>query len=265
MVRTMDIGSALRALGVRKDTLSAAEKEALDENGYLPLPGVLTSDQVQALRARLQALEEEEGEEAGKEVHQEAGTARLANLVNKGPIFDLVWTHPKVLAAMSHVLRGDVRLSSLNSRAALPGEGLQALHTDGAQQIPGVAPSPDDSSKRYYACNSIWLLNDFTLENGATRLVPGSHKLGLDPRKHLADPQEPHPDEILVLGEAGTVFVFNAQTWHGGTLNRSSEPRRAVHCYYCWRNVPQQTDQRGLFRPETAARLSAAQRVLLDV
>ncbi len=265
MVKTMEIGSALRTLGVREDTLSAAEKEALDENGYLPLPGILTAEQVDALRARLQSLEEEEGEEAGKEVHQEAGTARLADLVNKGPIFDLVWTHPKVLAAMSHVLRGDLRLSSLNSRAALPGEGLQALHTDGAYQIPGVAPSPADSSKRYYACNSIWLLNDFTPENGATRLVPGSHKLGLDPRKHLDDAQAPHPDEILVLGKAGTVFVFNAQTWHGGTLNRSSEPRRAVHCYYCWRNVPQQTDQRALFRPETAARLSAAQRTVLDV
>ncbi len=261
----MDIQTALHTLGVREDTLSADEKRSLDEEGYLPLPGILTPEQVQAFRARLQALEEAEGEEAGTEVHQEAGTARLANLVNKDPIFDFCWTHPKVLAAMSHVLRGDLKLSSLNTRAALPGEGLQALHTDGAQQIPGIAPSPEDSSKRYYACNSIWLLSDFTPENGATRLVPGSHKLGLDPRKHLADPQAPHPDELLVLGEAGTVYVFNAQTWHGGTVNRSSEPRRALHCYFCWRNVPQQTDQRALLRPETAARLSEAQRVVLDV
>ena len=261
----MDIRTALHTLGVRAYALSAEEKESLDENGYLPLPGILTPQQVQAFRARLQELEEAEGEDAGNEVHQEAGTARLANLVNKDPIFDLCWTHPKVLAAMSHVLRGDLRLSSLNTRAALPGEGLQALHTDGAQQIPGIAPSPEDSSKRFYACNSIWLLSDFTPENGATRLVPGSHKSGLDPRKHLDDPLAPHPDEILVLGKAGTVYVFNAQTWHGGTVNRSDEPRRALHCYFCWRNVPQQTDQRAFLRPETAARISEAQRVILDV
>ena len=261
----MDIQTALRTLGVREDTLSADEKRSLDENGYLPLPGILTPAEVQAFRSRLQTLEMEEGEEAGKEVHQEAGTARLANLVNKDPIFDLCWTHPKVLAAISHVLGGDLKLSSLNTRAALPGEGLQALHTDGPQQIPGIAPSPADSSKRFYACNSIWLLSDFTPENGATRLVPGSHKSGLDPRKHLDDPQAPHPDEVLVLGKAGTVYVFNAQTWHGGTVNRTSEPRRAVHCFFCWRNVPQQTDQRAFLRPETAARLSEAQRVVLDV
>ena len=215
----MDIQTALRSLGVREDTLSVDEKRSLDENGYLPLPGILTPAEVQAFRSRLQTLEMEEGEEAGKEVHQEAGTARLANLVNKDPIFDLCWTHPKVLAAISHVLGGDLKLSSLNTRAALPGEGLQALHTDGPQQIPGIAPSPADSSKRFYACNSIWLLSDFTPENGATRLVPGSHKSG-HPRKHLDD--APYPDEVLVQGNAGTVFVFNALTWHGGTVNRCS-------------------------------------------
>ena len=261
----MDIQTALHTLGVREDTLSAAEKSSLDENGYLPLPGILTPAQVQAFRARLQSLEEEEGVDAGKEVHQEAGTARLANLVNKDPIFDLCWNQPRVLAAISHVLCGDLKLSSLNTRAALPGEGLQALHTDGPQQIPGIAPSPADSSKRFYACNSIWLLSDFTAENGATRLVPGSHMLGLDPRKHLDDPQAPHPDEVLVQGKAGTVFVFNSLTWHGGTVNRSDQPRRALHCFFCWRSVPQQTDQRAFLRPETAARLSAAQRVVLDV
>ena len=261
----MDIQTALHALGVREDTLSAEERRSLDEDGYLPLPGIMTPAQVRAFRARLQELEEEEGEDAGKEVHQEAGAARLANLVNKDPIFDLCWTHPKVLAAMSHVLQGDLKLSSLNARASLPGQGLQALHCDGPLRLPGIAPSASDDGRRYYGCNSIWLLSDFTPENGATRLVPGSHRLGLDPREDLEDPQAPHPDEVLVLGEAGTVVVFNAFTWHGGTVNRSDQPRRALHCYFCWRGVPQQTDQRDYLRPETAARLSEAQRVVLDV
>ena len=165
----MDIQAALQFLGVRDEALSAAEKRTLDEDGYLPLPGMLTPSQVQALRTCLQELEEEEGEEAGKEVHQEAGTARLANLVNKDPIFDLIWTNPKVLAAMSHVLDGDLKLSSLNSRASLPGHGLQGLHCDGSLSLPGFEASTEDGSRRFYACNSIWLLSDFTPENGATR------------------------------------------------------------------------------------------------
>ena len=261
----MDIQTALISLGVRDDTLTAAEKNALDENGYLPLPGTLTPAQVQALRTRLQELEEEEGEHAGKEVHQEAGTARLANLANKDPIFDLIWTNPKVLAAMSHVLDGDLKLSSLNARASLPGHGLQALHCDGSLSLEGFAMSSEDGNRRFYACNSIWLLNDFTPENGATRLVPGSHRSGLDPRQDMEDPQAPHPDEMLVLGKAGTVFIFNAFTWHGGTVNRSDTPRRALHCYFVRRGLPPQTDQQGLLRPETAARLSQAQKVVLGV
>ncbi len=261
----MDIQAALFALGVRDDTLSAAEKKSLDEEGYLPLPGILKPAQVQSLKSRLQDLDEEEGEDAGKEVHQEDGTARLANLVNKDPLFDLIWTNPRLLAAMSHVLDGDLKLSSLNARASLPGHGLQALHCDGSPTNPDFAPLSENGRKRFLGCNSIWLLSDFTPENGATRLVPGSHRSGLDPRQDLDDPQAPHPDEMLVLGKAGTVFVFNAFTWHGGTLNRSDSPRHALHCYFCRRGLPQQTDQQHFLRPETAARLSEAQRVILDV
>ena len=55
----MDIQTALRSLGVREDTLSADEKRSLDENGYLPLPGILTPAEVQAFRSRLQTLEME--------------------------------------------------------------------------------------------------------------------------------------------------------------------------------------------------------------
>ena len=261
----MDIKTALYTLGVREETLSAGEKRSLDEDGFLPLPGILTPAQVQALRNRLQELEDEEGEHAGKEVHQEDGTDRLANLANKDPLFDQVWANPKVLAAMAHVLDGDLKLSSLNARAALPGHGLQALHCDGSHSSANFAPVLKEGRRRYNVCNSIWLLSDFTPDNGATRLVPGSHLFGVDPGEGMEDPKAPHPDEILVQGEAGTVFVFNAFTWHGGTVNRSDSPRRALHCYYCRRGLTPQTDQRGLLRPETAARISEAQRVVLGV
>lgn len=261
----MDIQTALFSLGVREDSLSADEKRSLDEDGYLPLPGILSPAQVQALRQRLQELEDEEGEDAGKEVHQEDGTDRLANLANKDPLFDQIWANTKVLAAMAHVLDGDLKLSSLNARAALPGHGLQALHCDGSHSSADFAPVLIDGRRRYNVCNSIWLLSDFTPENGATRLVPGSHLFGVDPGEGMEDPRAPHPDEILVQGKAGTVFVFNAFTWHGGTVNHSDNPRRALHCYYCRRGLKAQTDQRGLFRPETAARISEAQRVVLGV
>ena len=252
----MTITEALYALGVRDDTLIASEKEQLDRDGFLPLPGILSAEQVDALRRRTRALFLQEGEDAGKEVHQEAGTDRLSDLVNKDPMFEVCFTHPRVLAAVAHVLGGDLKLSSLNSRAALPGEGLQALHLDGGlPSAPGV----------YDVCNSIWLLDDFTPENGPTRLVPGTHRAGKGPGDVMADPVAPHPDEVLLLAPAGTVAVFNSHVWHGGTRNGSDHPRRALHSFFTRRGLPQQLDQRCYLRPETAARLSEAARVILDV
>ncbi|MBZ0290160.1 MAG: phytanoyl-CoA dioxygenase family protein [Anaerolineae bacterium] len=252
----MNIETALTVFGVREDTLTQAEIDQLDRDGYLPLFNVLTPEQVRQFGARLDELTRLEGDKAGLEVHQEAGTDRLSDLVNKDPMFELCFTHPRVLAAVAHVLGGEFKLSSLNSRASLPGQGLQALHADwGSPVVPGD----------YFACNSIWLLDDFTEENGATRVVPGSHRSGKVPKDDMANPADPHPNEKLLLAPAGTVVVFNSHTWHGGTLNRSPNRRRAMHCYFCRRDQKQQLDQRKYIRPETYARLNEAARYILDV
>jgi ectoine hydroxylase-related dioxygenase (phytanoyl-CoA dioxygenase family) len=252
----MDMQQALADLGVRPDILSAGEIAFLDENGYLPLPNILTPQQVETFRARLIELAQQEGDQAGNEVHQEVGTTRLSDLVNKDPMFELCFTHPRVLAGIAHVLRNDLKLSSLNSRFALPGEGLQALHADW-----GEAVSPGD----YQVCNSIWLLDDFSAENGATRVVPGSHRSAQRPQDAMADPKAPHPDQVILTAPAGTVVIFNSHTWHGGTLNGTDRPRAGMHSYFCRRDQKQQTDQRTYIRPETYQRLSEAGRFILDV
>jgi ectoine hydroxylase-related dioxygenase (phytanoyl-CoA dioxygenase family) len=160
-----------------------------------------------------------------------------------------------VLAAVAHVL-GDFTLSSLNSRAALPGSGHQRLHTDWGEPVP---------AGDYQVCNSIWLIDDFTPGNGPTRLVPGSHRSEQLPGQVMADPWAPYLGEVQLLGQAGTVVVFNAHLWHGGTLNTTRRPRRALHSYFCRRGRKQQLDQRAYLRPETLARLSPAARHILGV
>jgi ectoine hydroxylase-related dioxygenase (phytanoyl-CoA dioxygenase family) len=251
----MDIGTALRELGVSAGQLTLAEKARLDEDGFLPLPGILSAGQLQVIRRRLAELSAAEGERAGTEVHQEEGTDRLADLVNKDPAFEVCFTCPRVLAAMAHVL-GDFTLSSLNSRAVLPGRGQQRLHADwGAPVEPG----------NYRVCNSIWLIDDFTESNGPTRVVPGSHRSGQLPRDVMADPTGPHPGEVKILGSAGTVVIFNSHLWHGGTQNTSRRPRRALHAYFCRRGLKQQLDQRAYARPQTLARLSPAAQYILGV
>ena len=247
---------ALHKLGADESTLTAAEKNFLDENGYLVLPGILDARQLAATRRRLAELLTEEGSKAGLEVHQERGTARLANLVNKGPEFQVAFTHPRVLAGIAHVLQNDMQLSSLNSRAALPGQGLQGLHADWHEAV---------GANDYQVCNSIWLLDDFTSENGATRVVPGSHRWGKMPGDMMSDASAPHPQEKLLLAPAGTVAIFNSHTWHGGTLNRTLAPRRAVHSYWCRRGQPQQLEQQKHLDAATRREFSPAVRHLLNV
>jgi ectoine hydroxylase-related dioxygenase (phytanoyl-CoA dioxygenase family) len=252
-----DTVSALAELGATQSTLTPAQSDQLDEFGYLPLPGILNGAALEALRVRCDELAASEADRAGLEAHQEKGTARLANLVDKDRMFDRCWNHPSQLAAVAQVLDWqELKLMSLNGRAALPGQGHQPLHADWPR---AVAPGS------YQVCNSIWLLDAFTEANGATRVVPGSHRSGRQPRDVMADPADPHPEEILLLGDAGTCVVFNGHLWHGGTTNKTDRPRRALHAAFLRREHPQQTVQRDYLRPETIRQLSSSQRYLLEV
>lgn len=253
----------LTELGVRQELLSDGARTELDQNGYVSLGILLSKDQLDAIRNRVRQLIETEGGRAGSELldskhikhPKEEGADRLADLVNKGAVFHPLYTHPKLLTAISHVLGNQIKLSSLNYRAAKPGKGLQKLHVDWEEAVnPG----------EYKVCNSIWLLDDFFKENGATRVVPGTHLCGRVPTDEMGDPEKAHPEEAIIEAPAGTVFVFNSHVWHGGTTNRTQLPRRAIHSYFCQRDQPQQSDQAYLISDDTKARLTPAARWLLD-
>lgn len=258
---TMD---TLYQLHVRDNTLAPSEKNFLDENGYLNLGKLLSDAEVGEINARISALMEMEGDRAGSELldspyirhPKEAGADRLADLVNKGSVFDIFYTHPRVLAAIAHALGRDFKLSSLNYRAAKPGMGLQKLHVDWHETV---------TQEAYKVCNSIWLLDDFTRENGATRIVPGSQRSGVMPQNVLKDPELPHPEEVVVEAPAGSVFIFNSHAWHGGTTNRTQQSRRSIHSYFCRSDQPQQVDQARYITADTLKRLSPAAVKMLGV
>jgi len=232
--------------------LTDADRRKLDEEGYLVLPGLMTPELLGALRLRIEELFAEEGTGAGGEFKQEPEARRLANLVNKGEIFEDVILTPRVLECMAHVLGPRFKLSSLNARSTDPHTASgQPLHADSG----AIA---DDAG--YFVANSVWLLDDFTRENGATRFVAGSHRW-----RRLPEPDyyAPHPDEQLVLGKAGDVVVMNAHMWHGGTANRTAAPRRAMHVYYTRYDQPQQQYQKRWLSAAVQTRLSPAARGIL--
>jgi ectoine hydroxylase-related dioxygenase (phytanoyl-CoA dioxygenase family) len=228
------------------------DRRQLDEQGYLVLPGLMPPELLERVRRRVDELFAEEGDRAGSEFKTEPGAKRLANLVNKGPVFEEVILAPEVLAAMAHVLGPRFKLSSLNVRSADPHSASdQPLHADSAAIADELG---------YWVCNSVWMLDDFTAENGATRMVPGSHRWREIPPVGMF---EAHPKQELVLGKAGDVVVMNAHMWHGGTANRTDRPRRAMHVYYTRWDKPQQQWQKKWLSAEVQGRLSAAARNLL--
>ncbi len=249
-------------LNVHDNTLSPNEKAFLDEFGYLNLGQLLTESQVSQINHVIKDLLEKEGENAGSELldsryikhPKEAGADRLADLVNKGEVFDIFYAHPRVLAGIAHVLGQKFKLSSLNYRAAKPGMGLQKLHVDWHEAVvPG----------QYKVCNSIWLLDNFSKENGATRIVPRTHLSSDLPQDKLHDQEAPHADEVIIEAPAGSVFIFNSHAWHGGTTNQTANDRRSIHSYFCEFTQPQQVDQSRYIKKETLQRLSpAAVRIL---
>ena len=232
--------------------LTATDRQQLDQEGYLVLPGLMSPDLLGSLRRRIEELFGEEGAAAGAEFKQEPGARRLANLVNKGRVFEDVILTSSVLECMEHVLGPQFKLSSLNARSANPySDSDQPLHADSG----AVA-----DERGYWVCNSVWMLDDFTPENGATRMVPGSHLWLQAPPPAM---YEPHPQQQLVTGKAGTVVVMNSHMWHGGTANRTAAPRRAMHVYYTRSDKPQQQYQKALLSKELQARLSADARRIL--
>jgi ectoine hydroxylase-related dioxygenase (phytanoyl-CoA dioxygenase family) len=231
----------------------------LEHAGYVALPGVLSAEELEALRERLEALWAEEGDEAGAENYIEKNTRRLANLANKGDIFRPIFGHPAVLELAHAVLGSGVRVSMLNARDALPGAGpAQPLHSDADH-----GGRPDE--KGYLCCTAVWMLDDFTRQNGATRLVPGTHRDSRLPKEAMTDVLAPHPDEVLAEGKAGDVLVFNGHVWHAGGANLTQISRRAILVHYIRSDQPQRLVQKEALSPDVLARMDALERELLGL
>jgi hypothetical protein len=212
----------LASLGVTAQTLTAAQRRALDERGYLILPGPVGAKDLGRLRSAFDCACDAEGVPRN-------GTRHPARLIDCDAAFAGFLTHPAVLAAVVHVLGRPFVAGSVAGRDPLPGYGQQGLHVDCGKM---------ESSVPFHVVTVLGLLDDFTPDNGATRLVPGSHHARRPIPKSFTAPTGRHPDQIVVTAPAGSVLVFNGHVWHGGTLNRSGGHRRVTHCAFLGREHP---------------------------
>jgi ectoine hydroxylase-related dioxygenase (phytanoyl-CoA dioxygenase family) len=248
--RSLSDAEAMRELEVCDHSLSEEVRARLDREGYLIIPGVIDAAWLQQLRDRVDALAAEEGPGGFHENKiQGLGQGRLADLVNKGAMFDRAWSHPLILAAARHALQVPFRLFCLNHREPAANDGLQGMHRDSGPRI---------------KLQCIWCLDAFTPDNGSTRAIPGSHHPSYQHVAPDGDPTRPHADEIPLCAPAGSMILYHGNLLHSGTLNRSGGRRRSLILAYIPRTVPQLCDQAEYLRVSTARRLTPLQRWLLD-
>lgn len=194
--------------------VAEADLARVQRDGYVILADLLDSDELARIRAAVAPMLELHG----RNPFEGRATQRVYSVLNKTRACDRIADHPRVLALLDRLLLPNYLLSMLQVINILPGEQAQMLHTDD-----GFYPIP--RPRKALGAATIWAIDDFTADNGATDIVPGSHLWG----DRLPDPAERQP----VLMPAGSCVFFLGTLWHGGGANRSAAPRLAVTAQYC--------------------------------
>ena len=204
--------------------------ERVDDVGYTIIEDAIEPDLIDALNEDLLRLEVDLGIVPANNVFEGLRTVRIYNLLAHGVNFQRIPVHPGVLALAGGVLDAGLLISSLSSIAIGPDESAQPIHADD-QVIPIPKPHPAT------VCNSMWALTDFTEENGATRLIPGTHKADHSPDF------TPDYDSIPAEMAKGSILVWHGSLWHGGGANRTQSRRVGIAMNYCAGYVRQQENQ----------------------
>jgi ectoine hydroxylase-related dioxygenase (phytanoyl-CoA dioxygenase family) len=218
----------------------------LDDDGYAIVEGLLARDEAEAIGAELRRVLD--GVPTGRNPFEGFHTRRLYAIYAKTRVVDDLTVHPLVLGALDHVLGPHYQLSGPTGIEIGPGEAEQVLHRDD-DIYPVARPHAQ------LVTNVMWAFDDFTVENGATRLYPGSHR-------RVERPPESAPVVHAVM-PAGSVMLYVGSLWHGGGANRTDRSRLGLAIEYCASWLRAQETQLLVVPPALARTLPRRLRELL--
>ena len=216
---------------------TAAHIEAIARDGFTIVENAIPPSLIDALNEALTRLERDLDAKPAMNGFEGHRTVRIYNLLAHGAPFEQVPVHSSVLPIVEGVLDDGCLISTLSSIAIDPGERAQPIHAD--DQV-----IPLDRPHRPIVCNSMWALTDFTEANGATRLVPGSH------RKQNPDYGGAY-ETIAAEMPKGSVLLWDGALWHGGGANQTDVRRTGIAMNYCAGFIRQQENQQLGLDPPT--------------
>lgn len=195
---------------------SADVVQRLLDDGYVVVTGMMDQAGLDAARADLDRVLR--ATPTGRNAFEGFTTQRVYALFAKTRTFDAAATHPLLLAVLDEVLR-HYQLSAPVGIRIGPGEKAQILHRDDV-----IYPVPEPHPP--LVVNTMWPLDEFTEQNGATRFIPGSH--------NWPQGRSPTPDDQLATAaiSPGSVMFYLGSLWHGGGANLTAAPRLGVILEY---------------------------------
>ncbi|MEM8767607.1 MAG: phytanoyl-CoA dioxygenase family protein, partial [Pseudomonadota bacterium] len=215
--------------------------EALQTQGYAILPDLIDAPTVAKIREELDPYLQRR--HMGRNDFEGFSSERVYALLAKAPTVANIIEHPRILGLVDQLLPNNYLLSSALAINVHPGETAQNFHIDDA---PGGGP-PVPRPRQPFGISTIWAFDDFTTDNGATEVVPGSH--------HWPEGKMPKPDEIEpVIMSAGSAVIFVGNLLHRGGANRSQTTRLAITPQYCMPWMRQLENMTLAVPPEIAGR-----------
>jgi ectoine hydroxylase-related dioxygenase (phytanoyl-CoA dioxygenase family) len=214
-----DVAVAERALPPPTRDIDQAKRD-IKQYGLCIFEGALTDLQLtKARNAFYRAAEEDRarGRESkfGLDYADDDSNQRVWNLLSRDPIFSDLVEHPIALELVKSIIGWPCLLGNISGNLTGPGGGEMVLHAD---QIFVPTPWPDEPQ----GCNVAWCLDDFTEENGATRIVPMSHLRHYPPTE-----ADQNIDTVALEAPAGAMVVFESRLWHKTGNNVTNDQRRA--------------------------------------
>lgn len=218
---------------------------AMERDGACIIENLLSPEQLKALQEETAPLIEQTAE--GLDDWAGRKTKRTGGLIARCASVREIAVNQLILGAANATLSpycSKIQLNITQLITILPGQTAQPLHRDrfvwGGDDRGGVIPEGIEPQ-----CNGIWAVEDFTEENGATNVVPGSHKW---PFSRQARREE----SIPAVMKAGSVLLYNGTVIHSGGENRSSRPRKALNVTYTLGWLRQEENQYLSCPPEIA-------------
>lgn len=224
-------GAYRRPMSATQPADLEAHVKRIAEVGYTIVENAIEPDLVAALEEDLTRLERALGAVPADNDFEGRKTVRIYNLLAHGKLYERIPVHTRVLPIIERVLDPGCLVSSLSSIAIGPGEIGQPMHADD-QLIP--LPKPHQA----IICNTMWAITEFTRDNGATRIIPGSHL-----RDGSPSPVTRYDGVIPAEMPRGSVLVYHGSLWHKGGANRTDRSRVGIAMNYCAGFIRQQENQ----------------------